>query len=184
MVIILLPSYNLFSQKDKIYYSLEEALAAPVDSVYRLDLSKNKLDSLSKEIVKLTRLRELNLEKNKLSSLPENFRFKDLRTVNLAKNKFKKFPEELCQIPSIRQLLLGKNEIAELPECIEFIKNLIVIDLWFNPIESLPEGLTKLRNLRTLDLRNINFNNDFQKLWTEKLSWVKIEFDLGCDCGP
>ena len=183
LVLTILPFYSL-SQRDKVFYSLEEAVAAGPDSVYKLDLSKQKLESFPEEILQFTKLRELNLEKNKISDLPSDFQFKELRVLNLTKNKLTEFPTVLCENPSLRELRLGKNEIAEVPECIGAIRNLITLDLWFNPIEDLPEGLTQLRNLRMLDLRNINFNNEFQKKWSEKLSWVRIEFDLGCDCGP
>lgn len=183
LVLVTLPFCSL-AQRNKIYYSLEAAIAAGPDSVYQLDLSKQKLTAFPEEILQFTKLRSLNLEKNKITELPPNFKFPELRVLNLNKNKFTSFPASLCQTPSLRELRIGKNDISEIPECIGGIKNLITLDLWFNPIEILPESLTQLRNLRSLDLRNINFTNDFQKKWSEKLTWVKIEFDLGCDCGP
>ena len=77
---------------------------------------------------------------------------------------------------------MGKNQIKHLPECIGDLQNLIVLDIWFNPLEDLPKSMTKLRNLRTLDLSGISFNKDQQKEWAEMLHWVQIEFEAACDC--
>ena len=76
---------------------------------------------------------------------------------------------------------MGKNMIKYLPECIGDVRDLIVFDIWFNPIEDLPESMTKLRNLRRLDLSGISFNKTQQQQWTEMLNWVKIEFEAACD---
>jgi Leucine-rich repeat (LRR) protein len=182
-MLIPLLSIDAFGQKNKLYTSLEEALAAPADSVYRLDLSKQKLDSLPQEVMTFKNLRELHLEKNRLTSLPDNFYFEDLRILDISKNKLENFPEALCKVPSLRRLYISKNKIDSLPDCIGNMSDLIELDAWFNPIDYLPESLTQLRNLRSLDLRGMNFTNEFQQKWQEKLPWVKIEFDLGCDCG-
>ena len=60
-----------------MFHGLEEALQVPADSVYRLDLSKNKLTDVPKEILKFKNLQELDLSKNKITALPVDFRFDD-----------------------------------------------------------------------------------------------------------
>ena len=170
------------AQKDKIYKSIEEALTVPPDSVYRLDLSKNKLTQIPQEIYQFRYLQELNLSKNKLTFIPDNFEFEDLRILDLSKNDFSEFPIQVCNIVSLRNLFLGKNELKVIPDQIGKLQSLIVLDLWYNPIDDLPEALTQLRNLRSLDLSGLNFSKTFQKKWNEKLSWVKIEFEAACDC--
>ncbi|MEX1000802.1 MAG: leucine-rich repeat domain-containing protein [Crocinitomicaceae bacterium] len=171
-----------FSQKDHLFKSIEKACSVPVDSVYRLDLSRNRFTEIPKKILQFQQLRELNLSKNKLRNLPDNFIFPHLRVLDLSKNKLEVFPAVLCKNISIRHLFLGKNNIPEIPECIGSLQDLIVLDIWFNPIDDLPTSLTKLRNLRSLDLSGLNFSKSFQKKWTELLPWVKIEFDAACDC--
>lgn len=180
--ISLLFAFNAFGQRDKVYKSLEDALRVPTDSVYRLDLSRNKLTEIPKEIYQFKNLQELDLSKNKLTNLPSDFIFEDLRILNLERNKLEVFPTCLCENTSIRNLFMGKNKIEHLPECIGNMQDLIVLDIWFNPLKDLPESMVELRNLRTLDLSGISYNKEEQEKWTKMLHWVKIEFEAACDC--
>ena len=155
----------VFGQRDYIYDSLEEALLVHPDSVYRLDLSQKKLREIPVEIFQFKNLQNLNLEKNKLSSLPKEFIFPQLEILNLSKNDFEKFPEVVTENITLKQLLMGKNKIDSIPESISNLQNLIVFDIWFNPITDLPASIVELKKLRSLDLRGVNFSNDFQKKW-------------------
>lgn len=178
----ILASSFLFGQRDRIFTSLDDALSVPADSVYQLDLSKQKLTDIPQEVKQFKNLQNLNLSKNKITTIENDFIFTDLRILDLSKNKFNHFPEVICQNTSIRNLFMGKNDMPEIPECIGNMQNLIVLDIWFNPIDDLPQSMTQLRNLRSLDLSGLNFTKEFQKKWTELLPWVKIEFESACDC--
>lgn len=183
LVIAQLVFFNGFGQTSRLFTSLEEASSVSPDSVFRLDLSKSKLKEIPSAVLQFKNLRELNLEKNKISQLPSDFFFEHLEILNLTKNEIQVFPEVICQNTSLKQLLMGKNNMDVIPDCIGELQNLIILDVWFNPITDLPMALTELKNLKALDLRGMNFSSDFQKKWAELLPWVKIEFDLGCDCG-
>ena len=135
---------------------LDAALAASPDSVYRLDLSKSKLDVIPEEILKFKNLEELYLSKNKLTSLPSDFYFENLKIIDLSKNKFTEFPKALCKNTSLEQILMGKNKMESLPECIGDLKELRILDIWFNLITELPDAMTELRKLRSLDMRGMN----------------------------
>ena len=54
----------------RVFKTLNGALQHP-DSVFRLDLSKQKLKEVPEEIRKFPNLKELNLSKNNISELPE-----------------------------------------------------------------------------------------------------------------
>lgn len=179
---LLLWSTNLLGQPQRIFYSLEEAAQTSVDSVFRLDLSKKKYHEIPVEIYRYKNLTELDLSQNKLTFLPDNFYFPNLEILNLEKNDLDTFSTCICEITTLKQLYLGRNEIRYFPECIANLQNLVILDAWFNPIEDLPMALTSLKKLRSMDLRGITYSKDFQKKWNALLPWVKIEFDLGCDC--
>lgn len=180
--ILLLWSVNLIAQPDRIFYSLEEAATVSVDSVLRLDLSKKKYSEIPSEIYRYKNLKELNLSQNKLTHLPDDFYFPNLEVLNLEKNDLDTFSNCICQITTLRQLYLGRNKIHSFPECIGQLQELVILDAWFNPIQDLPMALTTLKKLRAMDLRGITYSKAFQKKWNTLLPWVKIEFDMGCDC--
>ena len=56
--------------QQKVFTDLQEALRQP-DSVFRLDLSRDRLKEFPLEILQLKQLRELNLSHNKIVQLPE-----------------------------------------------------------------------------------------------------------------
>ena len=172
-----------FAQPDKTYSSLEEALAVPADSVYKLDLTKAKFKSFPMEILAFENLTWLSLSKTKLSDLPEEFYFPKLEHLDLSKNDFGVFPEEICEIKTLKVLHLQKNHIGEIPSCIGNLTHLEHLDLWFNLVEIIPEEFAQLRALRFADFRGMSYSNDMQDEWRKKMPWVKFEFDLGCDCG-
>jgi len=173
---------NAFAQEFRIFTSLEEAATVHRDSVFRLDLSKNKLQTIPKEIYSYKNLRDLNLSQNRLSSLPDDFYLPNLEVLNLEKNDLDTFSNSICKNTSLHYLYMGRNDVAVVPECIGSLTELIVFDIWFNPIRELPLTMANLKKLRHLDLRGVTFSNDFQKKWNGLLPWVKIEFDMGCDC--
>lgn len=172
-----------FSQTDRLFKSLEEALQAHPDSVYRLDLSRASLKAVPSEIFQFKNLRELDLSKNKLAELPSKFIFEKLEVLHLTKNKFKDFPQVICKNKGLKQLFLGKNHLSEIPECIGELSELIIFDIWFNTVSIIPDSITQLRKLKSFDLRGMNYSEEFQKEWRKKLPWVEIQFDVGCDCG-
>jgi len=183
ITLFLLSISTSYSQRNRIFYSIDEAQSVSPDSVFKLHLTKQKLREIPTSIYVFKNLIELNLSQNKLRNLPDDFYFPNLEILNIEKNDLGVFSESICKHANLKSLYLGKNNIAELPECIGDLKNLIILDLWFNPIRDLPVSLTQLRNLRSLDLRGVTFSKEFQKKWNALLPWVKIEFDLGCDCG-
>lgn len=182
-VIILILPLKSVSQTNRLFTSVDEALTVSVDSVYRLDLSKQKLEVLPNDIFKFINLRELYLTKNKLTDLPKEFMsFKHLEVLDLSKNKFDTFPTQLCSVISIKQLFLGRNNIQYIPECIGQMKSLEILDLWLNPIDHLPKSISKLKQLKVIDLRGVNFSSTSQSVIQALVPWAKIEFDKGCDC--
>lgn len=171
------------SQTEPIYLKLKDAKLIHPDSVFYLDLCRAGLKEIPQELFKYTNLKGLDLSNNKLDSLPNNFIFKQLETLNLTNNKFSVFPPVICKNTSLRHLKIGKNYLTEIPECIGELIFLEKLDVWFNIITVLPESLSELRHLKTIDIRGMNYSEEFQEKWNTLLPRVKIEFDNGCDCG-
>ena len=78
----------LFSQENKTYKNLIDALREPT-KVYKLDISGKGLPSTSlKNIEKLVNLKHLNLSGNRITEIPPVFgQLKNLETLNLSKNQ-------------------------------------------------------------------------------------------------
>jgi Leucine-rich repeat (LRR) protein len=181
---LLLTMINCFAQKIEIKtYSLEQALLANPDTIFALDLSHLKLDTVPFEIAKFTRLNYLDLSKNKLSKLPDFLAdLEYLKTVNISKNKFDVFPLVLTRIDSLTVLLANRNQFDRLPESIGYCKNLEVVDFWETPIMSIPESFYALPKLKKIDLQGIKYSPTFQKKLKDRLPNVEIKLDSPCDC--
>lgn len=183
LCLLLWTSWNAAAQDTLKIYTWEEALQASPDSVYGLDASKLKWDSLPARIFMFTKLRYLNISKNRLTDLPQQISvFKDLMVIDVSRNKLETFPVALCQTTQIRKLLLSRNLIPAIPACIGYYKQLTVLDIWDNPIRSLPEELMKVKTLKTIDLRGILFNAAFQEKWITSMPETKWYFDPPCHC--
>jgi len=183
LVIILILPLKSVSQQNYLFTTIVDANSVPVDSVFRLDLSKNKLIEFPLAILKFKNLKELYLSKNKLTELPQNFHvLNQLEVLDLSKNKFTKFPISLCSVTSLKQLFMGRNQMTVIPECIGQLKELVVLDIWYNQIDGLPNSISNLKKLKNLDLRGVNFNSITQAKIKALIPWCNIEFDTGCDC--
>jgi Leucine-rich repeat (LRR) protein len=183
LCLLLWLSWNTFSQDTLRVYTWEEALKAPRDSVYRLDASKHKWDSLPAELFTFTKLHSLNISRNNLRELPMEIGvFKQLKVIDASRNKLETFPVALCQMTHLRKLLISRNLIPSIPSCIGYFSQLTVLDIWDNPMKGLPEELMKLDALRTVDMRGILCNAAFQEKWMKAMPDVKWYFDAPCHC--
>lgn len=181
---LLFTTINTSAQKGEVKtYTLDEALAANPDTIFALNLSHMKLDTVPASVAKFTRLNYLDLSKNKLSKLPDFLAdLEYLKTVNISKNKFDIFPLVLTRIDSLTVLLANRNQFDRLPESIGYCKNLEELDFWETPIMSIPESFYSLSKLKKLDLQGIKYSPAFQKKLQDRLPNVEILLDSPCDC--
>ncbi len=180
---ISLLAFSASAQQDRLFKSIEAAQTVPADSVFRLDLSKERLVDFPAEVLAFKNLRELYLNKNKLTTLPATFFFPNLEVLDLTQNKFEIFPDVICKHASLTQLYMSKNALSALPECFGNLQELVVFDAWFNTISEIPESFKTLRKLRSVDLQGMNYSENFQQEWIKAMPWVRFEFNVGCDCG-
>jgi hypothetical protein len=166
----------------KIYKWFEVKNANP-DTIFAIDASNLKWDSLPIDLYRFTELKYLNISKNKLTNLPiELSKLTKMEVFIANKNKISNTPLFICQMSNLRRLLISRNQISRLPDCIGILKKLTIIDIWDNPIAGLPEDLVNCTSLKLVDLRGIMFNAKFQEKWTTALPNVNWKFDPPCNC--
>ncbi|KAK2510157.1 LOW QUALITY PROTEIN: hypothetical protein MC885_017836, partial [Smutsia gigantea] len=104
--------------------------------VETLNLSRNQLTSLPSAICKLTRLKKLYLNSNKLDfdGLPSGIgKLASLEEFMAANNNLELIPESLCRCTKLRKLVLNKNCLVTLPEAIHSLEKIEVLDVRENP---------------------------------------------------
>jgi hypothetical protein len=114
----------------------------------RLDLSGNRLETISDSISKLLNLPELDLSRNNLKTLSES----------------------ISKLLNLTELYLSHNELETLPPSISKLINLTTLDLSYNNLETLPLSISKLTKLTRLDLSDNNLETPMPSviLWGEE----------------
>jgi Leucine-rich repeat (LRR) protein len=179
-------SWNLEALETEIYQytSLEEALAAPRDSVYSLKL-KDRLREVPPEVfTAFPNLQWLDLSKNRLTEIPANLGLlKNLKKIILFKNKIESLPPEIGLLEDLRELIINQNELQMLPEEIGNLKKLRYIDMWSNNITHLPKSMTEMYGLEEIDLRVIVMTENEQEDIKLMLPNTTVQMDSHCNCG-
>lgn len=141
----------------------------------------------------------LDLSKNNLSFLPDNFNeFKKLKIAFFSENNFEQFPSILAECPSLTMIGFKSNKIKTIPEN-SFPKDLQWLILTDNQIEVLPESIgdysllqkcalagnkisklpETMQQCTNLELLRISANQlqeiPFWLLNLPKLSWLAID---------
>uniref|UniRef100_A0AC35U8Z9 Calponin-homology (CH) domain-containing protein n=1 Tax=Rhabditophanes sp. KR3021 TaxID=114890 RepID=A0AC35U8Z9_9BILA len=85
------------------------------ETLQELDLSRNKLTSITTSISLLKQLRVLNLMCNKLDALPSEIVSLELYTLNVTGNRLTDLPVELCSMSSLIHLYVNDNPLQSPP---------------------------------------------------------------------
>ena len=118
-----------------------------------LQLDSNKLTSLPESFGGLTGLQQLWLGLNKLSSLPESFSsLSALEDLFLSANELTSLPESFGRLTALQSLYLHENELSSLPESFGDLIALDFLNLKRNALSSLPESFGDLTALEVLNL--------------------------------
>ncbi len=98
---------------------------------HKVNLSHKGLKYFPYEIMAYRdRIYELNLTGNKIHSLsPDIGQLKNLKKLSLNRNEFNQYPEELNQIKKLRYLDLSRNPITHIPSSIKKLKRLRFLKL-------------------------------------------------------
>ncbi|MCH2043136.1 MAG: leucine-rich repeat domain-containing protein [Saprospiraceae bacterium] len=134
-----------------------------------LNLSKNGLRKLPKEINRLKRLEELNIGDNQLEHLPEEIgELQHLKQLNCWKNRLKTLPKSVGNLSKLEDLRLEDNLLEELPDVFDQLTALRRLRLSNNHLKSLPKSFDNLYKLQ--DLRHLSLSNNYLEALPEALA--------------
>ncbi|XP_048362110.1 leucine-rich repeat-containing protein 27 isoform X2 [Sphaerodactylus townsendi] len=130
-------SVSASSSSASIRQSLENLLSS---SSVSLDLSKKDLQHLTEDIYKLLNLKNLYLEGNALSVIPEDFfqHLPNLVWLDLRYNRIKELPPGIGCHKQLKTLLLERNPIKRLPVELGNVNSLTALNLRHCPLEFPP----------------------------------------------
>jgi len=89
-------------------------------------MSANKISKVSSNLKKLTKLKELYLNSNALTKIPDVFNsLPNLEKVNFSHNQITNLPQSLGKLTKLTELYLNNNQITgTIPEGLNNAKNL------------------------------------------------------------
>ncbi|MCP4438309.1 MAG: leucine-rich repeat domain-containing protein, partial [Aureispira sp.] len=135
-----------------------QTLAGPwgnLEALEYLDLSKNELSTVPKELLQLPKLKELKLAHNPIRLLPPSLikKMGSLEVLNLNENKLTKLPAAIGELFNLRSLGLLNNNIKKLPLALIKLEQLEELNLLKNNyLQPFPKVLIKLKQLKKLYL--------------------------------
>ncbi|XP_075979034.1 leucine-rich repeat-containing protein 57-like [Anticarsia gemmatalis] len=115
------------------------------DTLRNLDLSKNRLSTLPDDICKFKLLKQLNLDTNKIETLPNTLsNMKKLEMLNVSNNLISFLPDSFAQLSNLKQVYLNNNRLKVFPVQLLGLQNLEVVEISNNKITEVPSGMSEL----------------------------------------
>lgn len=127
-------------------------------TIWRLDLSRQNIKVLPKEITDFDNLRLLNLSHNQLTTLPSELgKLVGLNVLNLSYNKFEELSEQVkwYRFRDFESLDLSHNRLKSLPKNLWELYDLVSLDLSHNQLDSIPTEIFKF-----IELKNLNISHN------------------------
>lgn len=149
-----------------------------------LDISKLKLSEMTKDLLELTKIKELYASKNEFGNIewiisykflnkidlsfnttlnsttvyqPLSTLLKFLRFLDISGNQLKEIPETIKTLIALQVLYVRRNSISCVPDWLTNLSALRTIDLSYNAIEDISQ-LSIFEKMRNLDILNIDHN--------------------------
>lgn len=152
-----------------------EALKAG-EKIDYVNLDRNKLKTFPPELLKLTGLKWLRLNRNSLSKLPDLSALVNLRRIYLRENHFTSVPEELKNLPALTDIDLSGNPIRTIPDWLAAKKGLEGLSFNGTMVEKLPEDISAWKSLKQLQLGDLRLSPDEMKRIRQALPDTAIVF--------
>ena len=171
------PAHKSVPAENRVYLNDKALKAFPEvnDKVDYLNLDRNQLEKAD-GVEKLTALKWLRLNDNKLSALPDLKALVNLRRIYLKNNRFDKVPETLKDLPALTDVELSGNPIKEVPTWLVQKPGLKNVSLSRTQLEKLPEDLSGWRTLQSLQLGDLRLSAEEMARVRKALPAVAIVF--------
>jgi Leucine-rich repeat (LRR) protein len=129
--------------KEPVFIFLAEALKNPT-KVYKLNLSRQQLKEIPKEIYQFVNLQRIDLSYNNITEIPKEIGLlKNLQSLDLTKNQIKELPATISLLIHLDEFLMGDNLLQKIPDGMLKLKRLTLLELENNKIPQ--KELTKLQ---------------------------------------
>ncbi|BAT79707.1 hypothetical protein LR48_Vigan04g042900 [Vigna angularis] len=103
------------------------------------------------EINKLINIQRMVLAENLIERLPVSLgKLQSLKLLNLDGNRITSLPDELDQLVRLERLSVSRNLLASLPMTIGSLRNLVLLNVSNNKLQSLPESVGSCSSLEEL----------------------------------
>lgn len=149
----LLPDAEL--EKLPTYQNIESAIRK-LDTVYKLDLSNQKLTALPVKIGLLKKVQFLDISGNLITELPkELIELKNIQELRISRCPNMNWQQAfgiICQFSHLEKLTIDHSQVIELPACIGNLKTLKWLYADGNKISNIPKEIGQLTQLRVLGL--------------------------------
>ena len=124
-----------------------------------LNLSRNSIEEIPKEIGQLINLKELDLNNNRIKEIPQEIgKLINLEILNLDHNQIEKIPESIGKLINLKKLFLENNNLMIISSGIENLKNLNILDINNNQLLSITKDIFKIKSLTYLKYLFLNNN--------------------------
>ena len=134
--------------------------------------NNNRLTQLPESMGRLFRLRKLSLVGNRLTQLPKCLgHLSRLESLRLSHNRLTQLPKWIGQLAQLKKLHLNSNQLVRLPESIGQLVQLEELYLHRNQLVELPQSICQLVQLRTLYL----YGNGAPNILAEKIGPTRPE---------
>lgn len=140
----------------KVFMTLSDAIGN-MERLEYLNLEGNRIPTLPPTIGKLQRLDYFNVESNKLRTLPDEIgNMHSLRCLLLTNNRLVELPQTIGNLKELKYLHVSGNDLAVLPDEWSGLESLQTLYVSKNKLETLPASIVSLPYLTDLD---ISYNN-------------------------
>ena len=143
-----------------------------------VNLSNNELRELPAAIfADMPNLQTLNVSLNLLESLPGSESLAKctlLSEVNIARNKLTSLPSCIVHLPRLTRLICANNQLSDLPAERWLCQDLLILDIGHNKLESLPMAVSDLPQLMELVANNNRLTSLPEKWASSKMRKVNL----------